>query len=503
MAGEYFTARERELLGQRFEALYAAPADTAARGVTASALRCSPEEFAAVADFALRPSPFCGAGFAVPGDFKPGRHPYHHAGVFYSQEPSASSAAPLLGVRPGMRVLDLCAAPGGKSSQLAAALQGRGLLVSNEYMPARAEILRSNLERMGVPNAVVLNEDTARIAAALPEFFDRVLVDAPCSGEGMFRKEPEALRQHSPELVAQCAALGAQILENAAALLAPGGELVYSTCTFAPEEDEAQVGAFLARHPEFTLLPVLEHAAALFGHPGEANRCGAHPFDVSLVRRIWPCDGGEGHFIARFRKAGEARSIGPGEENSPEEAAWLNARCLPQKSSKAGKEKPRPGRAAYAEENRRGDRRAKQPAGRADGEQTVRAAWAEFAKAYFPQLAAAPVAVREDKVYLPAAFPPVALRTLCCGVFAGRVQNGRFTPEHQLFMAYGSACANAERLTLADPRIAAWLLGEEIEARTAQNGWCAVLVDGWPLGCGKASNGRVKNHYPKALRNLK
>ena len=129
-------------------------------------------------------------------DFKPGRHPYHHAGVFYSQEPSASSAAPLLGVRPGMRVLDLCAAPGGKSSQLAAALRGQGLLVSNEYVAARAEILKSNLERMGVPNAVVLNETPARIAAALPEFFDRVLVDAPCSGEGMFRKEPAALAQH-------------------------------------------------------------------------------------------------------------------------------------------------------------------------------------------------------------------------------------------------------------------------------------------------------------------
>ena len=254
MPTEYFEQRERALLGPRYEQLYAAPQQTAERGVTVSALRTTPEQFAQRADFPLEPSPFCKAAFVVhQPDFKPGRHPYHHAGVFYSQEPSASSAAPLLGVQPGMRVLDLCAAPGGKSSQLAAALKGRGVLVSNEYVAARAEILKSNLERMGVSNAVVLNETPARIAEALPEFFDRVLVDAPCSGEGMFRKEPVALQQHCEALVKQCAELGAQILDCAAAALAPGGQLVYSTCTFAPEEDEGQVAAFLQRHPEFAV----------------------------------------------------------------------------------------------------------------------------------------------------------------------------------------------------------------------------------------------------------
>ena len=205
MPMEYFEQRERALLGDRFDVLYAAPQETAERGVTVSALRSSPEQFAAKADFPLEASPFCKAAFVVhqPDDlkFRPGRHPYHHAGVFYSQEPSASSAAPLLGVQPGMRVLDMCAAPGGKSSQLAAALQGRGVLVSNEYVAARADILKSNLERMGVSNAVVLNETPARIADALPEFFDRVLVDAPCSGEGMFRKEPVARQQHCEALV--------------------------------------------------------------------------------------------------------------------------------------------------------------------------------------------------------------------------------------------------------------------------------------------------------------
>ena len=224
--------------------------------------------------------------------------------MFYSQEPSASSAAPLLGVQPGMRVLDMCGAPGGKSSQLAAALQGRGVLVSNEYVAARADILKSNLERMGVPNAVVLNESPARIADALPEFFDRVLVDAPCSGEGMFRKEPVARQQHCEALVKQCAELGAEILDCAAAVLAPGGQLVYSTCTFAPEEDEGQVAAFLQRHPEFTLADALGNVDYTFGSEGEANRTGGLPLDVSKVRRIWPCQGGEGPL---YGPAGQGR----------------------------------------------------------------------------------------------------------------------------------------------------------------------------------------------------
>ena len=183
------------------------------------------------------------------------------------------------------------------------------MLVSNEYVAARAEILKSNLERMGVPNAVVLNETPARIAEALPEFFDRVLVDAPCSGEGMFRKEPVARQQHCEALVKQCAELGAQILDCAAAALAPGGQLVYSTCTFAPEEDEGQVAAFLQRHPEFELADALGNVDYTFGSEGEANRTGGLPLDVRKVRRIWPCQGGEGHFMARLVKAGTPRTL--------------------------------------------------------------------------------------------------------------------------------------------------------------------------------------------------
>lgn len=448
-----FLTRERALLGARFEELYRYATPEPARGITVNTLRCAPAQLAQQADFSVASSPFCSAAFTTAPDWRPGRHPWHHAGVFYAQEPSASAPAALLDVRPGMWVADLCAAPGGKTSQLAAALQGQGLLVANEFVAARAEILRQNLERMGVTNALVTNEDTARLAAAWPGRFDRVLVDAPCSGEGMFRKEPAALAQYDAALVAHCAELGAQILENAAALLAPGGILVYSTCTFAPEEDEGQIAAFLARHPEFSLCDL---SGCGFGRPGEANRA-LQPFGAEFCRRIWPADGGEGHFMAKLQKSAEAEKVCP-------------ARSKPQRPAKAPAE------------------------------------WTAFAKTCFPQLADLPVKLAGEWVLLPPVdseqLPVGKLRLLRGGVLAGSVVKKRFQPAHALFMAYGSACTNREELTRDDPRTAAWLRGEEIEAGTAQNGWCAVCVDGFPLGAGKVSGGRIKNHYPKGLRNL-
>ena len=448
-----FTAREKTLLGDRFEELYTYATAQPARGVTVNTLRCTPDWFAAHTDFAAEPSKFCRTAFTTAADFRPGRHPWHHAGLLYAQEPSASAPAALLDVRPGMRVADLCAAPGGKTSQLAAALQGQGLLLANEFVAARAEILRQNLERMGVTNAVITNEDTASLAKALPGQFDRVLVDAPCSGEGMFRKEAVAAAQHSDALVAHCAELGAEILENAAALLAPGGVLVYSTCTFAPAEDEAQIAAFLARHPEFTLCDL---SGCGFGRPGEENRAPAG-FAAGCCRRIWPADGGEGHFMAKLQKAADAEAPSPPKVKPP--------------------------------------KAAKPPA-----------EWLEFARAYFPALASRPLAGAGEWLLLPApgseGLNTAKLRIVRGGVLAGSVLKKRFQPAHALFMAYGADCTNREELTLADPRTAAWLRGEEIDAATAQNGWCAVLVDGFPLGGGKVSGGRIKNHYPKGPRNL-
>lgn len=461
----YFEARERALLGARYDEVYR-PQGEVRRALTRNALRCSEARFLQLMGPSVCRAPFCADSFYLLDETaRPGKSPLYHAGAYYVQEASAAAPAPLLDVQPGQRVLDMCAAPGGKSAQLAGALGGRGLLVANEYDAARANILKSNLERMGVANAVVLNEAPARIAAALPGWFDRVLVDAPCSGEGMFRKEPQAVRQHSQALVQRCAALGAQILDAAAAALRPGGRLVYSTCTFAPEEDEAQVGEFLARHAEFSTVP----CGVGFGSPGEAARCGEHPFCAQHTRRIYPCHGGEGHFMAVLEKSAAAPWPGPGRPHA--------ARTAP--------------RVARAERAGRGGT----------------AAALAFLREYFPQLGAGPDALQTfgSAVYLlaPGAFPHgTQLRVVRAGVPVGKEERGRFEPAHALFMAYGALCENREELQPGSPLCAAWLRGEAIPAHTARAGWAAVTVAGLPLGFGKASGGMVKNRYPKGLRNL-
>lgn len=458
MSTQYFEARERALLGDAYDAYYSAPPQVC-RGLTVNTLRCTPQVFASLAPdaYALAPSPFCKEGFLLQNESaRPGHSAYHHAGVFYVQEPSASCAAPMLCVQPGERVLDVCAAPGGKTAQLAAALKGKGLLVANEYVAARAAVLRGNLERLGVQNAIVCNEDTARLAKAFPLMFDKVLVDAPCSGEGMFRKEPEAKRQHSEALVMQCAALGREVLDNAAACVAPGGLLAYATCTFAPQENEMQIGAFLQRHPDFVLLPAFVQA----GCPGEQTRAGEFHFMAAHTRRIYPCHGGEGHFMALLCRTGSRDTETP--------IKTLRTKAAPPE-------------------------------------------FVSFLREYFPDHATqwekTGVWMAGDVISLATQGMPdvekARLRVLQIGVQAGTVTKGRFVPAHHLFMAYGDRCANAERLTADDPRVSAWLRGEEIEAKTAVQGYAAVLCDGFPLGFGKQTGGRLKNHYPKGLRNLK
>ena len=235
-------------------------------------------------------------GYYYDPESRPGLHVYHEAGVYYLQEASAMSAVALLDPKPHERVCDLCAAPGGKTTQIAGRMQGEGFLLCNEYSPKRAKILSRNIERMGVANALVTNETVENLAERLEGFFDRVLVDAPCSGEGMFRKEEAAVTDWSQETVEMCARRQADILDSAAKLLKSGGRLVYSTCTFAPEENELAVEAFLERHPEFTPEYV---AAPWFTPAGEG------------MFRLWPHKLlGEGHFAAVLRKnAGKEENV--------------------------------------------------------------------------------------------------------------------------------------------------------------------------------------------------
>ena len=292
MPMEYFEQRERALLGDRFDVLYAAPQETAERGVTVSALRSSPEQFAAKADFPLEASPFCKAAFVVhqPDDlkFRPGRHPYHHAGVFYSQEPSASSAAPLLGVQPGMRVLDMCAAPGGKTILLAEQMHSTGRLYSCDAAENRVGLIRTAVQRMGLANVEALCNDATKVNPALPQA-DRILADVPCSGLGILAKKPDLrYKKLEPAREAELLATQSAILDTAAQLLKAGGRLVYSTCTIDPAENQQQIAAFLARHPEFTVVKpaVALPAGMTAGEHGALSvptRTGMDGFFLSLI----------------------------------------------------------------------------------------------------------------------------------------------------------------------------------------------------------------------------
>ena len=258
--------------------------------------------------FAGEPVPWEPEGVYYDPDARPGLHVYHEAGVYYLQEASAMAPVVLLDPQPGERVCDLCAAPGGKTTQIAGRMLGRGFLLCNEINPKRAKILSRNIERMGVSNALVTNEHPETLAQRFPGYFDRVLVDAPCSGEGMFRKEEAAVTDWSEETVAMCARRQAEILNSAAKLVRPGGRLVYSTCTFAPAEDEEAVAAFLETHPEFTPEPV----DAPWFVPGE-----------NASYRMWPHKLlGEGHFAAVLRKKeGETGDI-PNEKGEKLPKQW-------------------------------------------------------------------------------------------------------------------------------------------------------------------------------------
>ena len=231
-------------------------------------------------------------GFYYAPDSRPGLHVFHEAGVYYLQEASAMAPVALLDPQPGERVCDLCAAPGGKTTQIAGRMQGEGFLLCNEINPKRARILSQNIERMAVANALVTNEHPATLAQRFPDGFDKVLIDAPCSGEGMFRKEEAAVTDWSEETVLMCARRQAEILHSGARMVRPGGRLVYSTCTFAPEEDELAVAAFLESHPDFE--PEIIVTPWFVPTPN-----GGH--------RMWPHKLlGEGHFAAVLRKKGDA-----------------------------------------------------------------------------------------------------------------------------------------------------------------------------------------------------
>ncbi len=472
MLPEKFLERMQNMLGEEYPAFLESLSGKRYRALRLNPLKTRIQEGKEKLPFTLSPVPWTKNGFYYEEEEQPGKHPYHEAGLYYIQEPSAMAPVPCLmeerasgaaiperqeehvsaaaiperqeePATPG-RVLDLCAAPGGKSTQIAEYMRGRGMLITNEIHPQRAKILSENIERMGISNAIVLNETPESLSKRFIAFFDRILVDAPCSGEGMFRKNDNAGEEWSEENVALCAERQDGILDCAATMLKPGGRLVYSTCTFAPAEDEGSVSRFLETHPDFCL----EKEERLMPHKIK----------------------GEGHFLAVLHREGGQLSS----------------------ATTAGTEK-----SLTLKDCRE---------------------FLDFAKEALTipaeELTEGKILLRfGEQLYLaPAETPSLrGLKVLRPGLHLGTVKKNRFEPSHALALFLKKEqVVNGINLAGDGTAVRKYLEGQtltigagcdvEMADAALPKGWCLVCVDGYSLGWGKAAGAVLKNHYPKGLR---
>ena len=434
-----FLERMKHLLGNEyadFLGAYERPRNTG--------LRQNPKKRTNISDYISDPVAWEPNGFYQNTAMRPGLSALHEAGAYYLQEPSAMAPARLLDARPGEVVLDLCAAPGGKSTQIAASMKGQGLLICNEIHPKRARILSSNIERMGIENTLVLNEHPAKLAERFPNFFDRILVDAPCSGEGMFRKEDAAVSDWSEETVAMCAVRQYEILCSAAEMLKPGGRLVYSTCTFSPEENEGVISRFLHAHADFSV----ELSDAPWFDRGRPEWINDPAENLEHTFRLWPHKlRGEGHFAAVLRREGER----------PEPEFQKKTAVLPKEIG------------SFLEEN------------------DIR-------------LSGVPVEFGSTWFLSPKELPELkGLRVLRTGLELGELRKGRFLPSHALALWLKDFPVTAD-YSAESAEISAYLRGETLPG--TQSGWTLVRVTGISIGWAKGADGILKNHYPKGLRRV-
>ncbi len=442
-----YEARMKQLLGDEFEDYLAALQQPPVRAFRVNTHKINLQDFASVNPFGSRPIPYVENGFYLDYD-KIGNHPYHHAGMVYAQEPAAMAPAQCVEIDPDWRILDLCAAPGGKSTQLKNQLGDNGVLVSNEIIASRCKILTGNMERLGLHNVVTTCMDSARIAKTFPETFDLIMVDAPCSGEGMFRKEAVAISEWSEENVKMCAVRQAEILDHAVKALKAGGRIVYATCTFSLEENEKTVDAFLLRHPEFSLMPVNPAVknATCDGIAFEGCACE----NIKEARRFYPHKGqGEGQFMAVLRHNGTF--------------------CTPARIKPKAKDK-------------------------------IDSVVFDFLDDILTDYDRDRVMLYNgNPVYFTPDFAVDKGAAFCCGVTIGELRKNYLQPHHQFFMAMGNRFRRKIDLALDDSRLMQYLRGEEIDTH-CQNGWAVVTVQGCSLGGVKVSGGKAKNHYPKGLR---
>lgn len=474
----------KEILGEDYEAFLTGFDGQRQYGLRVNTLKMNLEEFERVAPFHLKKVPWISNGYFYNAEDVPAKHPFYSAGLYYLQEPSAMTPASRLKVQPGERVLDLCAAPGGKATELGAALQGEGLLVANDINTARAKALLRNLELFGISNSFVTNEPPHVLAERFPEFFHKIMVDAPCSGEGMFRKNPavvDSWKEKGPEYFSK---LQREIIVQAADMLLPGGMMFYSTCTFSPLENEKTITHLLKERPDMEVVPMEDYenfAEGLTSYKDEA-------FDESckLCRRIWPHKmSGEGHFMALLHKKSGAEQ----EIKSDEKAS---------KKSKKAKKKQQT--------------------------ETLSSVWWEKCKSLSKEQKAAAedffahvniaygvgrIDVRGDNLYyLPEPqYDGRGLHFLRNGLFMGEFKKKRFEPSQPFALALRAQDFDQVLdFPADDERLQRYLRGETLDVSDLINGekkrkgWQLVMAAGHPLGFGKLVNNNLKNKYPAGWR---
>lgn len=444
-----FENRMKNLLGDEFEAYKNSLEEEPVRSFRVNTDKISLEDFNKINIFNTEKIPYSPTGFYFDYE-KIGNHPYHHAGMFYVQEPGAMAPAECIDLEEDWLCLDMCSAPGGKSTQLRNKLGENGILVSNEIIPSRCKILTSNVERLGLKNVITTCMDSERLARLYPKTFDFIMVDAPCSGEGMFRKEQIAIDEWSKENVEKCAIRQKEILENASKCLKNGGYIVYATCTFSLEENEMLIDEFLSNHPEFELLRVNEEV--------EKNTSDGIFFDgckcenITSTRRVYPHKNkGEGQFMALLH-------------NTDPEAQSKFSKNLKSSNVKIDK------------------------------------IVFDFLDGVLTTYDKESVKMNNDTpIYFNGDFDTTKATVYMKGVTIGEIKKNYIQPHHQFFMAMGESFKRKIEFTSESDEIKKYLHGEEFDA-ACENGWAVVTVNGCSLGGVKVVNGRAKNHYPKGLR---
>ena len=445
-----FEEKMRGLLKEEFNDYVKSFEEKRHYGLRVNTLKIEPDQFKDRVDFELSPVPWCKEGFYYSEEDKPAKHPYYYAGLYYIQEPSAMAPGAVLDVQPGEKVLDLCAAPGGKSTQLGAKLKQEGVLFANDISATRIKALIKNIEMAGIRNVVITNETPEKLSERLIEYFDKILVDAPCSGEGMFRKEPQALKNWETHGVEKCCSMQRNMLPYAAKMLKPGGYMLYSTCTFSPEENEGTIEEFLKGHPDFEVVPI-PHVNGF--SPGRPEWIGGRESLRGAVR-LWPHKvKGEGHFLVLLHK---------------KEGEIKNKVFIPKREVS---DKQLEDFYSFMKENINGT---------LEGD----------------------FKIHRDNLYLvPKDVPDLSgLRVIRSGWLLGSLKKNRFEPSHVMAMGLTKDMVkNSIDLPLEDPNVIRYLKGETLQL-SGNKGWNLVCVDGYPLGWGKMQQNMLKNKYYPSWR---